>query len=64
MENIYQLTEQIENCTHAKVNFVIDTEHANCDLGCYEEVNGEVVFVPKYTSAVVHKSNLIGYVQN
>lgn len=64
MGNIFELTEQLENCTHAKVNFVIDAEHVNADLGCYETVNEEVVFVEKYTSAVVHKSNLIGYVEN
>jgi hypothetical protein len=67
MDNVYQLTQQLENCTHAKVNFEIfeiDYTYVNADLGVYEEVNGVQQFVFKYTSAVIHISNLIGYVQN
>lgn len=61
MENIFELNEQLENCTHAKVNFAIDDEYLNCDLGIYEEINNEIIFVAKYTSAVIHKSSLINY---
>lgn len=56
---IHELIEQLENCTHAKVNFIIDEEYVNCDLGIYEEEN----FVSKYTSAVVAKTNLKDYAE-
>jgi len=62
---IYELKKQLENCTHGKFNHIIDGEHVNCDLGIYEDVTNEdgvtSEFVPKYTSAVVRKDNLVDY---
>lgn len=63
METIYKLTEVIENCDYAKVNFVIDETYVNCDLGTFETTENDEVFVPKYTSAVIEKSKLINYVE-
>jgi hypothetical protein len=64
MENVYKLTETLEGCEYAKVNFVIDEEYVNADLG-YVDVNenDEEVFVPEYTSAVVKKTQLINYTE-
>lgn len=58
---IYELIEELENCTHAKVNFVIDETFVNADLGVYVEVEGEQQFEAQYTSAVVAKTNLLDY---
>lgn len=65
MDNVYELTDQIENCTHAKLNFVINTTHVNADLGIYKLIHDAIVaFTPQYTSAVIEKTKLISYVEN
>lgn len=62
MENkFYQLTETIENCDYAKVNFPIDENYVNCDLGVFEVTDNDEIFVIKYPSAVIEKSKLINY---
>lgn len=61
MQNVYELAEPIEGYTHVKVNFEIDQIYVNGDLGNLEEKNDEVVFEPKYTSAVINKSLIINY---
>jgi len=58
---IYELINELENCTHGKFNHVIDELHVNLDLGIYEDIKGEITFIPKYTSAVVPKSNIKDY---
>lgn len=63
MENVFDLIEPIEGWLKVKVNHEIDNEHVNGDLGILvEEVNGEIVFVGKYTSAVIDKTNIKDYV--
>lgn len=63
MENVYDLVNALEGFTKCKVNFVIDNEHVNADLGELEEINNEVQFVSGYTSAVVEKTNIVNYVE-
>ncbi|NPV12728.1 MAG: hypothetical protein HPY57_13155 [Ignavibacteria bacterium] len=60
MTNIFDLTEPIEGFTKCAVNFQIDDEHYNCDLGEIVVENEEERFVPYYTSAVIHKENIVG----
>mgnify|MGYP001305473045 CR=1 FL=1 len=58
MERVFDLINALEGYSKCKVNFKINNEYYNCDLGVIEEVNNELVFIPKYTSAVVERSNI------
>ena len=63
---IFQLVNQLQNCTHGKFNHIIDDLNVNCDLGIYVDVTDEQgnttsEFQSQYTSAVVLKTNLVNY---
>ncbi len=61
MDKIFDLQNPMEGWNKIKVNFVIDDEWVNGDLGEVIIEDEKEIFVPKYTSAVIPKSQIIDY---
>ncbi len=63
MDKIFDLQNPMEGFDKVKVNFVIDDELVNGDLGEVIIEDEKEIFVPKYTSAVIPKSQIKNYTE-